>query len=80
MAYDDRAKPSASKIGTRLLETHSVTTWEELVEYLQNLHDIVQNINQCAKDVKEIQRSTLVSIEYVVFTVGDSNERFPAHH
>ncbi|KAJ7366189.1 hypothetical protein DFH08DRAFT_1071775 [Mycena albidolilacea] len=57
------AKLSASRIGTRLLETHSVTTWEELVEYLQNLRDIVQNINQCAKDVKEIQRSTLLTIE-----------------
>jgi hypothetical protein len=79
-AYDDRAKLSASKIETRLLETHSVTTWEEFVEYLQNLRDIVQNINQCAKDVKKIQRSTLVGIAYVGFTVGDSNERFPAHH
>ncbi|KAJ7757282.1 hypothetical protein B0H14DRAFT_2634908 [Mycena olivaceomarginata] len=51
------AKLSASKIRGRLLETRSVAsaTWEELVEYLQNLHDIVQNINQCAKDVKEIQ-------------------------
>ncbi|KAJ7897994.1 hypothetical protein B0H14DRAFT_3581622 [Mycena olivaceomarginata] len=70
------AKLSASKIGTRLLETHSVTTWEELVEYLQNLRDIVQNINQCAKDVKEIQRSTLVGIAHVGFTGGDTNGRF----
>ncbi|KAJ7787603.1 hypothetical protein B0H14DRAFT_2952517 [Mycena olivaceomarginata] len=57
------AKLSASKIQSRLLEAHSVATWEELVEYLQNLRDIVQNINQCAKDVKEIQRSTLLTIE-----------------
>ncbi|KAJ7876456.1 hypothetical protein B0H14DRAFT_3130403 [Mycena olivaceomarginata] len=75
-----KAKLSASKIETQLLETHSVTTWEELVEYLQNLRDIVQNINQCAQDVKEIQRSTLVGIVYVGFTVGDTNERFPAHN
>ncbi|KAJ7757298.1 hypothetical protein B0H14DRAFT_3598949 [Mycena olivaceomarginata] len=70
------AKLSASKIETQLLETHNVTTWEELVEYLQNLHEMVQNINQCAKDVKEIQRSTLVSIAYAGFTVGDTNEGF----
>ncbi|KAJ7799797.1 hypothetical protein B0H14DRAFT_3156332 [Mycena olivaceomarginata] len=57
------AKLSASKIRSRLLETHSVTTWEELVEYLQNLHEIVQKIKQCAKDVKEIQTSTLLTIE-----------------
>ncbi|KAJ7876441.1 hypothetical protein B0H14DRAFT_3130395 [Mycena olivaceomarginata] len=57
------AKLSASKIQTQLLETHSITTWEELVEYLQNLHYIVKNINQCAKNVKEIQRSTLLTIE-----------------
>ncbi|KAJ7876446.1 hypothetical protein B0H14DRAFT_3130398 [Mycena olivaceomarginata] len=57
------AKLSASKIQTQLLETRSVTTWEELVEYLQNLRDNVQNINQCAKDVKEIRRSTLLTIE-----------------
>ncbi|KAJ7757305.1 hypothetical protein B0H14DRAFT_3511936 [Mycena olivaceomarginata] len=57
------AKLSASKIETQLLETHSVTTWEGLVEYLQNLRDIVQNINQCAKDVKGIQRSILLTIE-----------------
>ncbi|KAJ7366183.1 hypothetical protein DFH08DRAFT_948233 [Mycena albidolilacea] len=58
------AKLSASKIETRLLETHSVTTWEELVEYLQNLRDIVQKTNQCAKDVKKIQTSTLVGIAF----------------
>jgi hypothetical protein len=66
------------------LETHSVAscvTREELVEYLQNLHDIVQNINQCAKDVKEIQTSTLASgIAYVGSTTDASNERFSAHH
>ncbi|KAJ7757294.1 hypothetical protein B0H14DRAFT_2634920 [Mycena olivaceomarginata] len=54
------------EIDTQLLETHSVTTWEELVEYLQNLRDIVQNINQCAKDVKEIQRSTLGGFQLTI--------------
>ncbi|KAJ7799793.1 hypothetical protein B0H14DRAFT_3491251 [Mycena olivaceomarginata] len=57
------ARLSASKVQSRLLETHSVETWEELVEYLQNLHDIMQKTNQCAKDVKEIQTSTLLNIE-----------------
>ncbi|KAJ7792098.1 hypothetical protein B0H14DRAFT_2624306 [Mycena olivaceomarginata] len=57
------AKMSASKIRSRLLQTYSVTTWEELVEYLQNLCNIMQKINQCAKDVKEIQTSTLLTIE-----------------
>ncbi|KAJ7799827.1 hypothetical protein B0H14DRAFT_2616770 [Mycena olivaceomarginata] len=57
------AKLSASKIQSRLLETHSVTTWEELMEYLLNLRDIMQKIDQCAKDVKEIQTSTLLTIE-----------------
>jgi phosphohistidine phosphatase SixA len=75
-----RARLSASKVQSRLLETHSVETWEELVEYLQNLHDIMQKINQCAMDVKEIQTSTLVSIAYVGSTIDDSNERFSAHH
>jgi len=50
------AKLSASKIQTRLLETGSVTTWEE---YLQKIRGILQSINKCAKDVKEIQTSTI---------------------
>ncbi|KAJ7792089.1 hypothetical protein B0H14DRAFT_2557519 [Mycena olivaceomarginata] len=57
------ARLSASKIQSRLLETHSFSTWEELVEYLQNLRSIMRKINQCAKDVEEIQRSTLLTIE-----------------
>ncbi|KAJ7366208.1 hypothetical protein DFH08DRAFT_929174 [Mycena albidolilacea] len=59
----ERARLSASKIQSRLLETHSFSTWEELVEYLQNLRSIMRKINQCAKDVEEIQRSTLLTIE-----------------
>jgi uncharacterized alpha-E superfamily protein len=76
----DRAKTSASKIRSRLLETHSVATWEELVEYLLNLRDIMQNIKKCAKDVEGIQTSTLVSIAHVGSTVEDSNEKFSAHY
>jgi hypothetical protein len=79
-AHFDRAKLSASKIQSRLLETHSVATWEELVEYLLNLRDIMQKINQCAKDVKEIQTSTLVSIAHVGSTINDLNENLSAHH
>ncbi|KAF7356282.1 hypothetical protein MVEN_00960000 [Mycena venus] len=57
------AKISASKIRDRLLKTQSVTTWKELVEYLQDLRDISQRINQCAKEVKEVHTSTLLTIE-----------------
>jgi hypothetical protein len=53
---------SASKIQSRLLETRSVATWDELVEYLRDFGETVHSISQCAKDVKEIQRSTLVRI------------------
>jgi hypothetical protein len=79
-AHFDRAKLSASKIQSRLLETYSVATWEELVEYLQNLRDIVQKTIQCAKDVKEIQTSTLVGIAYVESMINDLNEKLSAHH
>jgi hypothetical protein len=76
----ERARLSASKIQSRLLETHSFSTWEELVEYLQNLRSIMRKINQCAKDVEEIQRSTLVGIAHVGSRLEDSNERFLAHY
>jgi hypothetical protein len=79
-AHFDRAKTSASKIQSRLLETRSVKTWEELVEYLQNLHDIMRKINQCTKDVKEIQTSTLVGIAHIGSAIDGLNERFSAHH
>jgi hypothetical protein len=79
-AHFYRAKLSASKIQSRLLETHSVATWEELVEYLQNLRDIMQKINQCVKNVKEIQTSTLVSIVHVGSTVENLNEKLSGHH
>ncbi|KAJ7757300.1 hypothetical protein B0H14DRAFT_3598955 [Mycena olivaceomarginata] len=57
------AELSASKIQTQLLETRSVTNWEEFVEYLSDLWEIMQNISQCAKKVKEVRRSTLLAIE-----------------
>ncbi|KAF8192762.1 hypothetical protein K438DRAFT_1762087 [Mycena galopus ATCC 62051] len=53
-------KLSASKIQTRILETRRVETWEE---YLQNVRRILQSIDECAKQVKEIQTSTLLTIE-----------------
>ncbi|KAF7356289.1 hypothetical protein MVEN_00960700 [Mycena venus] len=43
--------------------TRNVTTWKELVEYLQEMRGIAQSINQCAKEVKEIHISTLRTIE-----------------
>jgi N-glycosylase/DNA lyase len=61
----NRAKLSASKIQTRLLETRSVTTWENFVEYLGDLGEIMQDISRCAKEVKGIQKSTLVSIAHL---------------
>ncbi|KAJ7792104.1 hypothetical protein B0H14DRAFT_2624312 [Mycena olivaceomarginata] len=38
---------SIAQIQSRLLETHSVATWEELMEYLQSLRDIVQVRKGC---------------------------------
>ncbi|KAJ7687977.1 hypothetical protein B0H14DRAFT_2653528 [Mycena olivaceomarginata] len=54
---------SASKIRIQLLEPHSVTTREELVEYLRDVAKTMQTVNQCAKKAKEIERSTLLTIE-----------------
>ncbi|KAJ7353232.1 hypothetical protein DFH08DRAFT_61841 [Mycena albidolilacea] len=54
------AKLSASKIQTRLLEAHSVKTWWE---YLEKVKEILQSINKCAKEVKNIQTSILLTIE-----------------
>ncbi|KAF8192775.1 hypothetical protein K438DRAFT_1969901 [Mycena galopus ATCC 62051] len=54
------AKLSASKIQTRLLEMRSGETWEE---YVQNIRGILQSIDECAKKVKEIQTSILLTIE-----------------
>ncbi|KAF8171421.1 hypothetical protein K438DRAFT_1773263 [Mycena galopus ATCC 62051] len=57
------ARLLASKIQTRMLEPRSVKTWKEFVEYLQNSWEIMRDISQCAKNVKEIQVSVLCIIE-----------------
>ncbi|KAJ7815443.1 hypothetical protein B0H14DRAFT_2847795 [Mycena olivaceomarginata] len=54
------AKLSASKIQTRLLEARSVTTWGE---YLEKVKEILQSIDECAKEVKDIETSILLTIE-----------------
>ncbi|KAF7356287.1 hypothetical protein MVEN_00960500 [Mycena venus] len=55
-----KVKLSVSKIRTRLLETRGIRTG---VGYLRNVRQIIQSINQCAKEVKQIQTSTLLIIE-----------------
>jgi hypothetical protein len=46
----------------QLLETHDdLTTWKGFVDYLQRMWDIRKKIYQCTKDVRDIQRFTLVS-------------------
>ncbi|KAJ7757293.1 hypothetical protein B0H14DRAFT_2634918 [Mycena olivaceomarginata] len=67
------AKLSASKIQTRLLETRSVTTWENFVEYLGDLREIMQDISRCAKEVKGIQKSTLMP--YFQLTIEAERQR-----
>ncbi|KAF8171374.1 hypothetical protein K438DRAFT_1982087 [Mycena galopus ATCC 62051] len=53
----------ASKIQMRMLEPLSVKTWKEFIEYLQNSWEIMRDISQCAKNVKEIQASASRIIE-----------------
>ncbi|KAJ7366190.1 hypothetical protein DFH08DRAFT_797193 [Mycena albidolilacea] len=53
------ARLAASKIQSRLLETLRVSTSEELVKYLRDMKETMQNVNQSAKDAKEIRRTTL---------------------
>ncbi|KAJ6578699.1 hypothetical protein DFH09DRAFT_1148107, partial [Mycena vulgaris] len=55
---DFRAKILASKIQTRMLEAED-TTWEK---YLQAIRGILQSIDKCRVEVKEIRTSTLVSL------------------
>jgi hypothetical protein len=52
------AKLSVSKIQTCLLEARKIKTWGE---YLEKVKEILQSINKCAKEVKDIQTSILVS-------------------
>ncbi|KAJ7821506.1 hypothetical protein B0H13DRAFT_1920676 [Mycena leptocephala] len=54
------AKLTASKIQSRLLKTRNDTTWKK---YLQSLRGIMQSIDECAKKVKKIQTSTLLTIQ-----------------
>ncbi|KAJ7896929.1 hypothetical protein B0H13DRAFT_1884803 [Mycena leptocephala] len=54
------AKLSVSKIQSRLLKTRNDTTWKK---YLQSLRGIMQSIDECAKKVKKIQTSTLLTIQ-----------------
>ncbi|KAJ7353226.1 hypothetical protein DFH08DRAFT_934237 [Mycena albidolilacea] len=53
-------KLSASKIQTRLLEARSITTWGE---YLEKVKAILESIDECAQEVKNIQTSILLTIE-----------------
>ncbi|KAF8171354.1 hypothetical protein K438DRAFT_2058297 [Mycena galopus ATCC 62051] len=62
----------ASKIQTRMLEPRNVITWKEFVEYLQNSWEIMQDISQCAKSVKEIQVAASRIIE------GERQRQFSA--
>ncbi|KAJ7353227.1 hypothetical protein DFH08DRAFT_804805 [Mycena albidolilacea] len=47
-------------IQTRLLEARSVKKWGE---YLKKVKGILQSIDECAKEVKDIQTSILLTIE-----------------
>ncbi|KAJ7704043.1 hypothetical protein B0H17DRAFT_1175739 [Mycena rosella] len=53
------AKLSASNIQTKILQAHD-RTWEE---YFQAIKKIMEMITECAKDVKAIQTSMLLTIE-----------------
>ncbi|KAJ6578709.1 hypothetical protein DFH09DRAFT_1361099 [Mycena vulgaris] len=54
-----QAKILASKIQTRMLEAED-TTWEE---YFKAIRGIMQSIDKCRREVKEIRTSTLLTIE-----------------
>ncbi|KAJ7788514.1 hypothetical protein B0H13DRAFT_1936591, partial [Mycena leptocephala] len=56
----DHGELSASKVQSRLLKTRNDTTWKK---YLQSLRGIMQSIDECAKKVKKIQTSTLLTIQ-----------------
>ncbi|KAJ7848015.1 hypothetical protein B0H14DRAFT_3673998 [Mycena olivaceomarginata] len=67
---------SASRIRVRLLEKSlDFTTWKGCVEYVKDMHDIRKKIHQCAKDVKEIETSTLVTIEAEIQRKSGENIR-----
>ncbi|KAJ7806589.1 hypothetical protein B0H14DRAFT_2610343 [Mycena olivaceomarginata] len=55
---------STSRIRVQLLEKHhDFTTWKGCVEYVNGMCEIWNKIHQCAKDVREIEKSTLLTIE-----------------
>ncbi|KAJ7806611.1 hypothetical protein B0H14DRAFT_3767690, partial [Mycena olivaceomarginata] len=55
---------SASRIQVQLLEKHpDFITWKGCVKYVKGMCDIWNKRNQCAKDVREIEKSTLLTIE-----------------
>jgi hypothetical protein len=70
------AKLSASKIQTRLLEARRVKTWGE---YLEKVKEILQSIDKCAKEVKDIQTSILVRV-FKIAGVNNWTKIIAAHH
>ncbi|KAJ7457101.1 hypothetical protein FB451DRAFT_1275930 [Mycena latifolia] len=54
-----QAKLAVSKIQSQMLEARD-TTWNE---YFQNIIGIWKSIKKCEKDIKQIQTSTLLTIE-----------------
>ncbi|KAF8169992.1 hypothetical protein K438DRAFT_1773926 [Mycena galopus ATCC 62051] len=56
-------KLSASKMQTRMLDTRSVASYKEFVQYLQYVREIMRDIAKCAKEVEEIRTKTLRIIE-----------------
>ncbi|KAF7335211.1 hypothetical protein MSAN_02354400 [Mycena sanguinolenta] len=50
-------KLSVSNIKLQLLETHHVSTWKELKEYIQNAREMWQSIHRCGKRVEDIRTS-----------------------
>ncbi|KAF8144527.1 hypothetical protein K438DRAFT_2101856 [Mycena galopus ATCC 62051] len=57
------AKLLASKVQTRMLDTPSVTTYKEFVQWLQYMRNIMRDIAKCTKEVEEIRTKTLRIIE-----------------
>ncbi|KAF7335199.1 hypothetical protein MSAN_02353200 [Mycena sanguinolenta] len=52
-----------SNIKSGLFETHSISTWKELVNYVRHSMESWQSIHKCGKKAKEIQTSILRLIE-----------------
>ncbi|KAJ7603198.1 hypothetical protein DFH06DRAFT_1394240 [Mycena polygramma] len=53
-------KVSVSDIQSRLLKTHDIVEWKE---YLHEIKEILQSIDKCAKEVRKIRTSTLLTVE-----------------